>query len=423
MNGIISSNPQNKLKVFEEYLRKHAVRDRLIDDKPSGNLFLSVVIPCYAEPDALRSLESLRACSETTFPVEILVVVNHSESADSEIKQQNAKTYSALSDWSLLNSDYLRRFYVIPAFNLSDRDAGVGMARKIGMDEAVRRFLMCGNEKGVIAGFDADCTCSENYLAAIEKTFMSNHINAASLYFEHSLKGNEHNESVYRCAEQYEMHLRYYKNALVYTGFPFSYHTVGSSFAVRAGVYCCQGGMNKRKAGEDFYFLSKVIPLGGYCEINNTCVFPSPRPSERVPFGTGAAVKKMLDANRDEFLTYPFSLFVMLQSFFSGVTGMYNESHITFPDNILGHYCKKNQEVIDLEQVKKNTASAATFTKRFYTVFNAFRILKFLNYAIENGYELKPVSRESKELLETKGYAVNQTDILELLRTIDRNGY
>ena len=72
--------------------------------------------------------------------------------------------------------------------------------------------------------------------------------------------------------------------------FPFAFHTIGSSMAVRASSYMRQGGMNKRKAGEDFYFQQKIIPLCGFTECNSTVVYPSPRPSYRVPFGTGRAM-------------------------------------------------------------------------------------------------------------------------------------
>ena len=37
--------------------------------------------------------------------------------------------------------------------------------------------------------------------------------------------------------------------------------------AVRADAYLRQGGMNRRKAGEDFYFLNKFMVLGGYGEM------------------------------------------------------------------------------------------------------------------------------------------------------------
>ena len=43
-----------------------------------------------------------------------------------------------------------------------------------------------------------------------------------------------------------------------FVGYPDSIYTIGSAFAVRAEAYMKQGGMNRRQAGEDFYFLYKL---------------------------------------------------------------------------------------------------------------------------------------------------------------------
>jgi len=42
--------------------------------------------------------------------------------------------------------------------------------------------------------------------------------------------------------------------------------------------------MNRKQAGEDFYFIQKLMPLGGYFALNSTAIYPSPRESSRVPF-------------------------------------------------------------------------------------------------------------------------------------------
>src|SRR5262249_26021974 len=160
----------------------------------------------------------------------------------------------------------------------------------IGMDEALRRFDAVERPGGVIVGFDADCRCERNYLTAIERHFERNSNSpGCSIYFEHPLNGPLE-PAIYEAIAEYELHLRYYVQALRFGGFPHAFHTIGSSMAVRAGVYRKQGGMNKRKAGEDFYFLHKIIPLGGFTNLVETRVIPSPRASDRVPFGTGKAV-------------------------------------------------------------------------------------------------------------------------------------
>src|SRR5204862_3217619 len=117
------------------------------------------------------------------------------------------------------------------------------------------------------------------------------------------------------------LHLRYYIQALRYAGFPHAHHTIGSCMAVRAGEYRQQGGMNKRKAGEDFYFLHKIIPLGGFGDLTGTTVYPSPRPSDRVPFGTGKAVRENLPGR--QIKTYPLDAFLDLKQMIARVPKMY----------------------------------------------------------------------------------------------------
>ena len=53
--------------------------------------------------------------------------------------------------------------------------------------------------------------------------------------------------------------------------------------------------MNRKKAGEDFYFLQKLFDAGHFSECNTTRVIPSPRPSDRVIFGTGPAIREYLE--------------------------------------------------------------------------------------------------------------------------------
>ena len=70
---------------------------------------------------------------------------------------------------------------------------------------------------------------------------------------------------------------------LHFTGFPYVHHTVGSAIAVKAMTYVKAGGMNRRMAGEDFYFIQKLLPAGGFFNLNQTTVYPSPRSSQGFP--------------------------------------------------------------------------------------------------------------------------------------------
>ena len=78
-----------------------------------------------------------------------------------------------------------------------------------------------------------------------------------------------------------------YVIGLSYAGSPYAFHAIGSTMSCTAEAYAAVRGMNRRTAAEDFHFLDKLAKLGRIGHIEKTTVFPSPRTSHRVPFGTG----------------------------------------------------------------------------------------------------------------------------------------
>jgi len=273
----------------------------------------------------------------------------------------------------------------------------------------------------VILCFDADCSCAPNYLRAVDEHFRTHAMSpACSIYFEHPLEGGWEGE-IYEAIAAYELHLRYYVQALRYAGFPHTYHTIGSSMAVRARAYMEQGGMNRRQAGEDFYFLHKLIPLGGFTELQTTAVYPSPRPSNRVPFGTGRAVSEWLQQPKTK--TYPFKAFDDLRLFLQSVPSLMTEPELpTAPESIRTFLHQQNFETA-CEQIRGHTATSGAFTKRFFRWFDGFRAMKFVHHARDNFYGEEDVQVASARLLDRIGRLGSAHSIRELLlayRKVDR---
>ncbi len=384
----------------ETYFKRFLSEKPFLKDPPNPDLFLSVVIPAYNESGLLKSLESLKKCRIGNKAVEVIVVVNASEKSTSEIITQNRVTYREVLRFKAINDTNRLMFHVLNLENLPHKFAGVGLARKIGMDEALRRFNGLNKPGGLIAGFDADSTVQADYFIEVERFFAEKPATkACSVRFEHPVTGNEFAPEIYRNIVEYELHLRYFVEALKYADFPFAYHTIGSAFVVRADIYAAQGGMNKRKAGEDFYFLQKIIPLGHYETLNNTCVYPSPRISDRVPFGTGAAVKKMIENGSSEYLTYNFETFDILKHFFSWIEHSYQKKCIPEMHPVLAEFLEMNDFKTGFIEIKNNSTDVHTFNQRFFLWFNAFRVIKFLNFAHEHYYTRQPVKKESLKLL------------------------
>lgn len=400
----------------------------MLTEYPKKNTGIIVVIPCYNEPHVLKSLNSLFECESPNCHVEIIVVVNHSENEINEIKLFNQGTCDSIRYWRKNHKKNHITCHLIDASNLPEKYAGVGLARKIGMDEAVRRFEYITNKNGLINCFDADCLCRPNYLNEVYRCYQSKpESNAALVYFEHPVEG-ELDANIYTSIVNYELHLRYYKNALRYANFPYSYHTIGSCITVTSEAYQKQGGMNKRKAGEDFYFLQKIFPMGNICTINSTAVVPSPRPSNRVPFGTGKAINDMLSTTGTNYQTYHPQIFIDLRSFIAVIPSFYTENHINsivekLPKSVQD-YLKTIQFTELLSKIKKNCSSENQFNKAFFTWFNGFLTLKYIHFARDHYYGGMEIIDAANwilaEFTKTKVRVIKKRDALLYLRDLDR---
>lgn len=408
------------------YLDRYAHPEQLISAQPKHDLGIIVTIPCYNEPDLISSLEALHKCQLPACSTEVIVVINHSEKAEETIKALNQHTYDQAIEWTnTINSDQLQ--FHIHLKELPHKHAGVGLARKIAMDEAIRRFEAVENPEGVIVCFDADSLCEENYLVGIERHFQQHPKSpGCSIHFEHPLLGNL-NKEIYQAITEYELFLRYYTHAQKYCGLPFAYETIGSSMAVRSFAYQKQGGMNRRKAGEDFYFLHKIIALGYFTELKTTKVIPSPRQSDRVPFGTGKAVNKWLVEK--SLFTYAPQTFIDLKVFTDQVAHLWLikdaelESLLnSLPISIRSYLIDSNFES-SLTSIQKNSASQATFIDRFYHWFDAFKLLKYVHHARDQYQPNIPILEASQWLL-NKSYGIEVTSeksALLMFRELDRN--
>lgn len=360
-----------------------------------------VVIPCYNEPNLHKSLQSLFDCEPTQTNVEVITVINSSEIDNEAIILQNKNSLASALTWATTHQHNKIHFSFIEAIKLPKKEAGVGLARKIGMDEAYQRLASIGKTDGVIVCFDADATCAKNYLTAIETHFNQHPKSVGcSIYYEHPIAGTEFPQRIYEGIVQYELHLRYYKEALKYVGLPYAFHTVGSSMAVRAAIYHKQGGMNKRKAGEDFYFLQKIVPLGNFTELNSTTVYPSPRISERVPFGTGRAMQQWTNNDDETLYTYNFNSFTELKIFFDNSEQLFYNNEIPLPKNLLA-FLKENDFDNNLKKIRANATNSKHFKELLFKWFNAFKTLKFLHFYRDNYLENQPIDEAANMLLKT----------------------
>jgi hypothetical protein len=411
------------------YLDKRALFPGLISEVPDEQTGIIIVVPAYDEPGIPVMLNSLARCEEPGCVVEVLIIINAPQGASQESIDNNKLAIRNIESWRKQNEGcFFRLFYV--SVEAAVKGWGVGLARKTGMDEATRRFDYIDNPGGVILNLDADCTVDPFYLRAVyEGLYLRKDRMACSIYFEHPLSGVGFPPSFYTYITLYELHLRYYYQALAYTGFPFVFHTVGSALAVRALAYVKAGGMNRRQAGEDFYFIQKLVPAGGYFSLNTTTVFPSPRASCRVPFGTGATIARMDTGKEIILFSYDLQAFKDLKTFF----GLLDNAYAEGLNSLLSMYRKLPESLrlfiageewtAKLTEIINNTSCLSSFKKRFFGWFNMFRVVKYLNQTHLSYFSKKDVIISALALLNEYGKGKgldNANDLLWFYRMLEK---
>lgn len=435
MQGILLFRGKKIVKpdtIFTNYLAKHGIqtgeRVKIPDFRPE----LIVVIPCFNEDAIVKTLTSVFA-SYNFSPVSVLVivVVNAAENSPPQVIQQNLQTIKDIETCKQgIRVGEHFQIEIIREDELPVKDAGVGLARKIGMDEAVRIFLH-HQKNGIIACLDADSLCSCDYLIRLVEEFReSKSWDAASIHFEHPLEG--YPDKIVRAIIQYELHLRVFIGFQKWVGLPYAMHTIGSSMAVRAVSYCKHGGMNKKKAGEDFYFLHKIGDKGKVGNIHSTMVVPSPRISDRVPFGTGKAVGDNVE-NQKLLTTYNPRTFEDLKAFLQQLPALYEngwDKSLRDYGGVVYDFLNLSDADKNVRDCKNNTRDFQGFTKRFYQWFNAFKLMKYCHYCRDvAGYtDAEPLTALHQLMefrgLEPKEYKVmDAKEALLTLRVMDKYDY
>lgn len=410
------------MKSFETYLVKHYSQS-YISIQPDIDLQCIVVIPCYDETDLAPCLASLeKAAKNVDYPVEVIIVINDAEDDTAEVKARN----KTMQQW-LDNQLFSIPVHTIYMKDILSKKAGVGFARKIGMDEACRRFCAIKCDQGMIFSMDADTVVEHDYFLAVSNGFRISNKTCQVIYYEHDIDtvaDGEHRLATIR----YELHLRYYVHALRSSGFPHAYQTLGSAFAVKAHAYATMGGIKPSKAGEDFYFIQKFAMNDEVHEVRNTTVHPSPRVSHRVPFGTGKAISDALSNKKDYGKTYPWKAFEDMGSLLSRLDILYtcrDWRTMNLADSIVSFFESIHFEDI-LRELQEHTTIYPNFRKRFFQKMNAFSMMKYIHYCVkEMNMGMEEINSACCKLLGTKGISFQQgisaCGLLDLFRAMDKD--
>jgi len=412
----------------QTYLERYASGSSAELKPPDPDLFFSVIIPVYNESHLLDCLNSLKASHIAGLPTEIILVINHPERALSNAIEQNRKSQLEVARWAENEIPTSLTVQVLYPAAFPRSKAGPGLARKIGMDTAVRRFNQLNRSDGIIISMDADTQVDKGYFGALENLFKTQRqANVCTVYFEHLRSYGGRIIGDIRAMMEYEIYLRMVKIGLRWAGYPLGIYTLGSAFAVKASAYVKAGGMGVQQSGEDFYFLHKCIQLGGFWENNDARVYPAARESDRVLFGTGPFIRDYQKLFPNGYRKYSWKAFTDLSEFFKRVAEIgypTNESEINniidlLEDKVLAQLKWKQKLLKALSQ----SGDAKSFTKWIWRELDGLQVVRYLNLHQEL-YGAKSVVQTSCQLLSELGYTScpqNPVLVLNTLRRIERD--
>ncbi|MEC7241617.1 MAG: hypothetical protein VXW32_10300 [Myxococcota bacterium] len=285
-------------KAVQQYLERHAepeAKQGAWTGPPAEHV---VCIPaCREDGSLIQTLKSLSEVAEADQAL-VVVVVNGGLLADEAVHCSNRLCWQELERAADLSPGPLAwgqlaglRVLAVDRYSEGRRlpaKQGVGLARKIAGDIALR-FVAEGRVRGGwMLCTDADVELPSNYLVRVREAKESN---SALLYpFQHVPEGDV---LQVEAMALYEAFLHYYVDGLRFAQSPYAFHTIGSLIGIRASAYAAVRGFPKREAGEDFYLLNKLAKVGWVEQLTGDPIRIRGRVSSRVPFGTGAAVSKI----------------------------------------------------------------------------------------------------------------------------------
>ncbi len=388
----------------EEYLKKYSLSYWNIETSITSGITNVIVVPAIAEFENIkRFLASYVNLNQTYSDSTLLLfVINNMSSSADEVKLDNQLTLLYLrgiltgnpedeTGRELLEKDINLGIIdaASPRKTMPEKDGGVGLARKIGMDAALNVFDFVSKNKKIIFTTDADCTLESGYITEVVNNFNKRDLAAAVVDFRHDVSGNDKLSEAIIC---YEIFLRYYVTALKYAGSPYAFHTIGSTLVCDYESYIKVEGMNKRKAAEDFYFLEKLAKNVKVEAINSTSVYPSGRGSWRVPFGTGQRVNRFLSGIQNEYTLYNPESFDILKKWLE----IFNKPGHTDIEYYLNGAKEIHPELLrflyyqnfepDLVNILKNSKTEEQLQLQKSRWFDGFLTLKFIHHLRDNGF-------------------------------------
>ncbi len=138
--------------------------------------------------------------------------------------------------------------------------------------------------------------------------------------------------------------------------------------------------------------------------MHETYVYPMARFSDRVPFGTGPALQKILDEPDRKIKVYSKQSFFYLKSLFDIKDGFFkkNENEIMLALSelhpALQNFLTEVNFIDSLNDCNNNCSNLNSYRKRFFHHFNSFKIIKYLNYVHPSIFSYENIEEDNSKI-------------------------
>lgn len=403
-------NQSLKNKNIEKYLENYAEKECFYLEDFNFRFNNVIIIPAYDE-----SFDDLKTVLDSIQNTEnlIILVINAQENSPEKTKNKNEELINEIKNdsqimWKSKNPENISlQKYNNNFILLVDRSTnglqlpnktGVGLARKIAADIATKLIYEGKISSNWIHCTDADVILPSDYFEATRKL---NNYSAAIYPYIHRTDSSD--QSHRNAMALYELSLRHYVMGLKSANSNFAFHTIGSTIAINSEAYTKVRGFPIRESGEDFYILNKLIKTGKIYRTISDSIILNGRISDRVPFGTGKSVQKIISFQKDEneFLFYHPQIFEQLRIFLSAINSTNDLSNVidSFSDEVLSNTLDKIGAIDALRTAINSSKNPKIYLQHFHHWFDSFRTLKFVHTMRDNYYPSMPIREIIKQPL------------------------
>lgn len=294
-----------------QLIRTKGTQLPLVSAPPSVQCEVCVIIPVKDEAQVLEcTLSAL--CNQTTLSgrplnplrYEVVLLANNCTDSSATIARRFAGNHPRMV------------LHVVEA-RFPPRDAYVGYARKLLMDEAYKRLIGLGRPRGVIASTDGDTQVSSTWIAAtlqeisegadaVGGRIVTDRVSRSQLCDR--AKSFFLREVGYRSLVA---ELEHYLDPNPYDPLPRHYQHYGASLAVTAEAYAVAGGMPPVRTPEDEAFYQSLVRMDAkFRHSPSVKVTTSARASGRSPVGLANQLREWTERADAAFEVEPVSVLV-----------------------------------------------------------------------------------------------------------------